>query len=61
MATFKITTTGTLDPVEFVDIGSRPFAHPTTGLDLIAAEGFSGPGQLLRRNQPLQAGYRKIR
>lgn len=40
MAEFKITTTGTLSPVEFPDVGSREFIHPTVSLDMIATEGF---------------------
>lgn len=33
---FRITTTGTLSPVVFNDIGGRQFAHPTTAYNLAA-------------------------
>ncbi len=39
-ASFKITTTGTLTPISFPDIGSRDFVHPIVSLDMIADEGY---------------------
>lgn len=40
-AVFLITTTGTLSPISFPDMGTRDFVHPVVDLDLIHAEGFT--------------------
>ncbi len=41
MSEFLLSTTGTLTPIDFPDIGSRDFAHPIVDLDMIGVEGFS--------------------
>ena len=41
MSTFRITTTGTLSPVSFPDLGSRDFFHPTVSYDLVSGEGYT--------------------